>query len=436
MFMDPILFDDAVFGSVFDSLALLSPGRTSAPATEPAASASDAPPAGTGRMSVIAIEDRRGLDEWIPQWEELATVAMEPNVFYEPWLVLPALDAFGRDGKLIHLFVTSSSPSTPPGRPVLCGYFPLERARGFRGIASPMLMMWKHIHCFLCTPLLRQGYAKESLRALIEWARSDPRGAAIVQFPQVTADGHFRKSLIDSLEESGRPAFIYGTYNRALFVPRDGVDEYLRGSLSRKSRKQLGRQMRRMSEVGKVEFDALGPAGDFETWVQNFLSLEASGWKGRATSALACHDSDRRFFTSMAREAFRRGRLMMIGMLLDGRPVAMKCNLLAGDGSFSFKIAFDETYARFSPGVLLEVENIRRLHSAPSIRWMDSCAVSNHSMANRLWIDRRTIQNFAIATGRGMSDFLVSAMPLIRWLAHKFTRHRRDAGRETDGGIE
>ena len=44
------------------------------------------------------------------------------------------------------------------------------------------------------------------------------------------------------------------------------------------------------------------------------------------------------------------------------RAIAMKCNLRAGDGAVAFKIAYDEAYARFSPGVLLEIEQIERLH--------------------------------------------------------------------------
>jgi len=288
----------------------------------------------------------------------------------------------------------------------------------------PVLTLWKHIHCFLCTPLMRPGYAMQSLTAVLEWARTDPRGAAIVQLPQVAGDGPFATALAGLLHERKRPAFIFGTYDRALFVPRKDADQYLLDSLSRKSRKQLRRLARRISEIGSVEFTELDSTGDLDAWVADFLRLEASGWKGRADSALACHESERRFFTKMTREAFRRGRLMMLAMHLNGRPVAMKCNLLAGQASFAFKIAFDEAFARFSPGVLLEVENIRRLHSSPGLQWMDSCAVSDNSMANRLWIDRRAIQTCAIASGRPLGDFFVSAMPLLRWLTHKAVRSR------------
>ena len=42
--------------------------------------------------------------------------------------------------------------------------------------------------------------------------------------------------------------------------------------------------------------------------------------------------------------------------------VAMKCNFLSGAGSFAFKIAFDEAFARFSPGVQLEIDNVQAFH--------------------------------------------------------------------------
>jgi hypothetical protein len=53
----------------------------------------------------------------------------------------------------------------------------------------------------------------------------------------------------------------------------------------------------------------------------------------------------------------------MLALRLDGRPIAYKLDFLAGRGSFSFKIAFNENYGRYSPGELLEIENVRRLQA-------------------------------------------------------------------------
>lgn len=388
-----------------------------------------AKPALNPETSVVALEESDELAEWVPQWEELAQAAIEPNVFYEPWQILPAIDAFGKGSRLIHLLVFGSDPA---GDPLLIAYFPLERRR-FRGLGMHEIALWKHIHCFLCTPLVRQGHAQEALSALLEWVRTDARGAAIVQFTQIAGDGRFAMNLADVLRARRRPSFTYGEYDRAFFVPRENADRYFVDALPNKSRKQYRRLARRLGETGRVEFRALEPGSDLRDWVDDFLRLEASGWKGRAASALACRESERRFFNAMTEEAFRRNRLEMLAMTLNDRPIAMKCNLRAGRGSFSFKIAFDEDCKRFSPGVLLEIENIRRHHMSADLQWMDSCAAPNHPMANHLWIDRRRIQTVAVASGRPPGDSLVRALPLMRWLAHTI-RRRRSADNATAPG--
>ena len=109
----------------------------------------------------------------------------------------------------------------------------------------------------------------------------------------------------------------------------------------------------------------------------------------------------------------------MLALRLEGRPIAYKCNFLAGPGSFTFKIAFDENYAGYSPGMLLEIENVRRLHAQSQIAWVDSCADPLNFMFNRLWLTRRTIQNLIVSTGQAPGDFVVSMIPLLSWINRK-----------------
>jgi hypothetical protein len=106
----------------------------------------------------------------------------------------------------------------------------------------------------------------------------------------------------------------------------------------------------------------------------------------------------------------------MLALRLDGRPIAYKCNFLAGQASFTFKIAFDENYARYSPGMLLEIEYVRRLHAQSQIEWVDSCADPFKFMFNRLWPARLTIQNLIVSTGKAPGAFVVSVTPLLSWI--------------------
>jgi hypothetical protein len=171
--------------------------------------------------------------------------------------------------------------------------------------------------------------------------------------------------------------------------------------------------------MGELRNRVLGPDGDAAAWIDSFLKLEASGWKGREGSAFASSDSTRRFFQEVAAEAFRRQRLMMLALEIDGKPIAQKFNLLAGRGSFAFKIAYDEAYAPYSPGLQLEIENIRRLHEMTETDWMDSCAIADHPVLSNLWLDGATVQTVVISTGRFGGDLLVSLFPLIRWINRK-----------------
>ena len=129
----------------------------------------------------------------------------------------------------------------------------------------------------------------------------------------------------------------------------------------------------------------------------------------------------------MTARAQRSGRLLLMALRLDGKAIALKHNLLAGDGSFAFKITFDESFARYSPGVLLELENIERLHRLPGLRWMDSCAAPNRFMINHLWPARRQMQTIFFATGGVLPSLALALVPLFQSLRARLHRSKRRA---------
>jgi len=369
-------------------------------------------------MSAVALATPEALQEFLPAWEDLAASALEPNVFYEPWMMMPALHIFGDAKTLLIALIYTSDPARP-GTPLLCGLFPLECGRGYKGAPVKFLRLWRHKHCFLTTPLIRAGYERRTLEAFFDWLADDARSGALIEFNMLPGEGPFHQTLVDYLYSSGKPNRIFESHTRALFRRAADADRYLCAALSAKHRKMIRRLERELAEIGRLEYDALTPNDAVAVWIEEFLQLEASGWKGRESSALASNELERGYFKSIAAEAFRRGRLVMLALRLDGRPLAYKCNFVAGSGSFTFKIAFDENYARYSPGMLLEIENVRRLHAQSRIEWVDSCADPFNFMFNRLWLARRTIQNLVVSTGKAPGDLVVSASPLLSWINRK-----------------
>ena len=352
------------------------------------------------------------LGEHLAAWEDLAACAAEPNVFYEPWMLLPAVEAFGQGSALRFVLAYSEQPGRPRE---LCALFPLELRSRYHGLPFTYLRLWKHKHCYLATPLVRQTQVRECLAAFLDWIAADPRGASFIEWGLVSGDGMFYECLRGVLHDTRRRSFESKRFTRAVLRPRQNAVAFLAETLSSKSRKEFRRLERRLSDLGTVQYTEAHGVDESQRLIQDFLELEARGWKGHRGSALSCDEADRRFFTRIVGEAVRRGRCMMLGLAIAGRPVALKCNFLAGDGSFAFKIAYDEAFARYSPGVLLELENIRRFHLRPGLRWMDSCAEAEHFMANRLWVDRRILVTIVTASGVA-GNFCVAALPLFRRL--------------------
>ena len=361
-------------------------------------------------LRFVVVRDPVELRDHLPAWEDLSAHAIEANPFYEPFMLLPALDAFGKNSVLQFVFIYAVRRE----RVVLVGFLPMERSSQYKGLPLAHLRLWMHRHCYLCTPLIRRGQTRRCLSGYLDWLATDDTGV-VVEWRNVNADGAFLTAFTEVLADTRREYVPYD-FERALLRPRRDSDSLLKETHSRKARHELRRLERRLAEKGELEYRELQDRDDATQWIDAFLDLESRGWKGKQGSALACRASDRHFFVQWTSEAARRGRLMMLALAVGGRTVAMKCNVLAGAGSYAFKITYDEDYARYSPGVLLEMENIRCFHARGDLQWMDSCADPGNWMMNRIWPDRRRITTLVVPGSNFAGPLFVRALPLMRKL--------------------
>lgn len=405
------------------------PVAPSAAAPKPAQHFTPTPFRATFSAQTMRVEFITAPEKWadyFQAWEELAAATIEPNVFYEPWMLLPAVSRFGAGKKLGLALVFAPDPTCDHGQPTLCGVFPLELQNRYHGLHQSLpvktLSFWKHPYCYLCTPLLRRECASQTLQAFFNWLESGEHGCALMEFNLMAGDGPFHHLLTDYFYKTVRLTVTSECHTRALFQRAADADTYLEAALSGKRQRDLKRQRKQLSEIGQIEYAALAQGDELALWIEEFLKLEALSWKGKENYALTSQAADRDYFEQIAAEAFQRGKLMMLALRLDGRPIACKCNFLAGSGSFAFKIAYDDDYARYSPGKLLEVENIRLLHDDPDIAWMDSCADPVHPMLDLMWPARRTIQTVTVGTGKAPGDLVVSLVPMLKWLNRKLRR--------------
>lgn len=324
------------------------------------------------------------------RWDMLALGASEPNPFFESWFLLPALRRFDPKGSVEILRLERGGE--------LVGLMPLAQRWRYGRWPFPHLANWLHANCFLGAPLVARGSERAFWQAFLAWADAHAGPALFAHFASLPLGAPLTDALFALGEEQGRRVALVHREERALLQSPLSPAAYLDQTVPGKKRKEYRRQHARLSELGRLTVERSDDSRGLAVWIDHFLALEQGGWKGTAGSALASADATELMFRELMNEGGKRGRLERLSLLLDGRPIAMLATFLSPPGAFSFKTAFDEDYARFSPGVLLQLENLAMLER-PGIAWSDSCAAAGHPMIDSLWTGRRGIGRVSVAIG-------------------------------------
>lgn len=314
------------------------------------------------------------------QWRSLTERALEPNVFYDPAFALAAAPVFGRDCGAVLVWSQRSE---------LMGLFPSRLTRLRHG-ALPALTGWTHPYAPLGTPLVDRGDARHVLTAWLEYLAHEPSMPALAMLPQLPEGGAFDRALAAELSRRNVRAAAFGHYRRALLKPGHVRDER---TVSSGRRKELLRQRRRLGDFAPISFTTATAPVDVAEAVEDFLVLEASGWKGIAGTAAADNPAVRRFFETAVNALAAHGQVRADRMHLGGRAVASAITLSSGDTGWFWKIAHNEGVARFSPGVQLVYEMTPQLAAQAGLAKVDSCATEDHPMIDHMWHGRLALHD-------------------------------------------
>jgi CelD/BcsL family acetyltransferase involved in cellulose biosynthesis len=346
-----------------------------------------------GKLDCVPWQTLAAPDQ-IAAWDRLAEHASEPNPFFESWYLLPSLQHLRSTASILRLEVGGH----------LAGLLPIERQGRYYRYPLPNLANWHHPNMFCGAPLVARGAEAAFWRALLGWADRNAGAALFLHLRDLPLSGPLHAGLERVLAEQRRQGEVVHREDRALLASALSPEAYWEASLSGKKRKELRRQANRLADEGTVAFHRSTDAEGIGAWCQDFLRLEQAGWKGEAGSALACSPRTAALFCESLAGAAARGRLERLTLTLDQKPIAMLASFLAPPGAFSFKTAFDEAFARFSPGVLLQQANLAILDN-PAVAWTDSCAAADHPMIDHIWRERRSIGRVSIAIGGAARRF-------------------------------
>ncbi len=359
------------------------------------------------RTELIAGDPAPGVAE---AWAALAEAAGTANIFYEPWVAGPSLLLPESGGLMLLLGWTD----LPDGSARLDAVLPLQRRTALNGRVRTVLQNWEQRVRALGEPLIRAGEEAAFWRSALGTLRAARGNGLYLRLSALIADSASTAALQAELAARGLPCDVTRAHARAVLRKGLSAEDYIATHIRKKVVKEHRRLRNRLAERGAATVDLLAADSDPGPWIDDLFRLEMSGWKGRDGVAAAANADTERCFRAILVEAHRRGRLEFHRLRVGDDVLSLLAVITAGGTAFQLKIAYDEAYGAFSPGVLLEMAYLDHALAPGGPDLVDSCARAGHPMIDRIWVDRLPVVSLAVPFDRWSSRLAVRAQRLAR----------------------
>jgi len=340
-----------------------------------------AEPAKSSHTEAVFLDPLRK-DLPLQEWRALGAAALDPNPFFGPAFLRPLLDHMGP--RSVRLLVLRHGD----------GQWRLAAPVGRRrlGLGMSVQTSWATDYSPLGTPLIHPDAEEDELRTFLQTA-AGPKGLFAIPFLPLTSVSAQRLARVlpqqtTVLARSERASHAGGAEGEAQLALAD----------SGKRRKERRRLLRRLEDHGQVRFTSLS-GQDAVQGFEAFLHLEAAGWKGRAGTALLSLPETAAFARLAIAECAGADGIRIDQLWAGETLVATLVLFQQADQVFSWKIAFDENFARYSPGAQIALRAFRNNLDRTGFAGADSLAVPGHSMIEPLWRGRQATGTLLYSQG-------------------------------------
>jgi Acetyltransferase (GNAT) domain len=346
---------------------------------------------GSGARRLCAYAASAGFDLQ-EELEYLTYRAVEPNIFFNPRFLAPAMPRL--DDREIRFMVLRDEEEQRSRMRFLMPYS-IEKP-GFN-LGVSVIRAWSTPFGPLGAPLIDRedpvGVMEDVFDVL---SRPHLKLPEVILFPDMRINGAAASAIRQVAIGRNLPVVTTERHERPILQSKLDGDAYIQSSLGSHHRRDFQRLERRLGRLGKLEFTESRHPDDVRRRTEEFLSLEASGWKGRKRTAMAVD----RFRAAFAREALyclaERDMCRIHTLDLNGRAIASLVVMRESGIAYTWKTSFDENYARYSPGTLLMIDTTKKLLEDPNIMRSDSLATEDHVVMSRLWTEKEPMATLAI----------------------------------------
>ena len=112
-------------------------------------------------------------------------------------------------------------------------------------------------------------------------------------------------------------------------------------------------------QKGEISTEHFTGGPELAARLEEGYSLEQSGWKGKAGTAIAQSEDTRSFYTTLAGFAEKKGYLSLDFLRVNGEAVAFQYGLIYKDCYCLLKPGYNEEFGEASPGQLLTEEVLK-----------------------------------------------------------------------------
>ena len=280
------------------------------------------------------------VDQLGEEWRQLCGRSEWDEPFYRPEWIAAYLRAFVPDGKLLLLTARLEERLT--------GVLPLlEESKLFYGIPVKMLRAPANVHSCRFDLVRAAGSGGtgaveqiwEAVAAIPDWD--------VIEFPYMPRTGA-ASEFLNAARASGFLVGLYDSHQTPIITGLRGTD-----AIPRKPhlRQNLRRRRRIAEQTGALRLRHCTSANPVE--MERFYQLEASGWKGKAGTAILSSPRTLRFYSEIAQAGSRFGYLSLYLLECGERLLAAHFGLQYRDRYYAPKVAYDEQLARLGPGQLI-----------------------------------------------------------------------------------
>ena len=352
------------------------------------------------------LKGRQGFEALRPRWQALVDRLPAATYLQQPAWIGSYLDSLARNDRDV-LFVTASRGD------VLGGVLVLSRKGGLRGLVMPEVEMISGPHMVLAD-LVGDAGDKTLWPAMLDWLdRQRSMRWLVMRLPVVSACS----TLGQAMQATRDRQFMQTSRTSSAWLDCSRNMDHALKEVSKSFRQNLNRLTRRAQSMGALDYHIVTQPDQLDQALDQFLSVESSGWKKESGTAIALDLTLVGFYRRLVREFGPRGACRINVLTLDGAVIAAQFGLVSNRQLNLLKIGYSQEHGAIAPGHLIMRHTIEQVCSDASL---DRLSFVTHPPWAHLWKPHLSAVDYVTLFPQTLSGKL--AYSLSQWMQARRTR--------------